>query len=143
MKIIICASIQFTNEINEISRKLELNGHVVEIPLTSQKILNGEITLEEFNKENLSGEGANRKIQDDVIKKYYNKIKDCDCILVLNYSKNGIENYIGGNTFLEMGFAHVLDKKIFLLNEIPNISYSDEIEAMMPRILNGDILKVN
>ena len=143
MKIIICASIKFTNEINEISVKLKKKNHIVEIPLTSQKILNGEITLEEFNKENLKGEGATRKIQDDVIKKYYNKIKNCDCILVLNYSKKWINDYIWGNTFLEIWFAHVLDKKIFLLNDIPDISYSDEIKAMMPKVLNWDISKIN
>ncbi len=38
-----------------------------------------------------------------------------------------------------MGFAHVLDRKIFLLNDIPDISYTDEIRAMKPIILNGDI----
>ncbi len=62
--------------------------------------------------------------------------------LAVNIDKKGIKNYIGGNTFLEMGFAHVLDKKIFLLNEIPDISYKDEIKAMQPIILNGDLSKI-
>lgn len=40
------------------------------------------------------------------------KITICgsDAILVLNYDKKGIKNYIGGNTLMEMGFAHVHDK---------------------------------
>ena len=108
MKIIICASIQFTKEISEIATTLRNNNHSVEIPLTSEKILNGELSLEDFNKENQKGEGSNIKIKDNIIKKYYEKIKACDAILVLNYRKKGIDNYIGGNTFLEMGFAHVL-----------------------------------
>jgi predicted RNA-binding protein with PUA domain len=41
-----------------------------------------------------------------------------------------------------MAFAYVLDKKIFLLNPIPKISYSDEIYAMKPIILNGDLTKI-
>ena len=34
-----------------------------------------------------------------------------------------------------MGFAHVLNKKIYLLNNIPEMSYSDEIRAMQPIVL--------
>lgn len=41
-----------------------------------------------------------------------------------------------------MAFAHVLNKKIFLLNPIPQINYSDEIEAMNPIILNHDLSKI-
>ena len=54
-------------------------------------------------------------------------IQKSDAILVLNLTKNGIENYIGGNTFLEMGFAHVLEKKIFVYNKLPDVGYKDEI----------------
>lgn len=41
-----------------------------------------------------------------------------------------------------MAFAHVLDKKIFLLNPIPEIPYKDEIVAMQPIILDGDLAKI-
>ena len=58
--------------------------------------------------------------------------------------KNGIKNYIGGNTLMEMGFAHVNDKKIFLLNPIPEeVSYADEIKAMVDVVINGDLNRVN
>ena len=44
---------------------------------------------------------------------------------------------------MEIGFAHVLDQKIFLLNPIPDISfYKTEIEAINPIIINGDISKI-
>jgi predicted RNA-binding protein with PUA domain len=65
-----------------------------------------------------------------------------DAILILNLEKNNIKGYIGGNTFLEMGFAHVLNKKIFLLNEIPEMGYKDEIVAMKPVILEGDLNRI-
>lgn len=42
-----------------------------------------------------------------------------------------------------MGFAYVLKKKIFLLNPIPELSYSDEIKAMKPIVLDGDLKKIN
>ena len=51
--------------------------------------------------------------------------------------------YIGGNTFLELGFAYVLNKKIFLYNPIPDIHFFDtEIKAMKPTIINGDLNNV-
>uniref|UniRef100_A0A7C4XVJ2 Uncharacterized protein n=1 Tax=candidate division WWE3 bacterium TaxID=2053526 RepID=A0A7C4XVJ2_UNCKA len=62
-----------------------------------------------------------------------------ECILVVNHTKNNIENYIGGNTLLEMGFAFVNKKPIFLLNPIPELNYSPEIIGMKPAILNGDL----
>ena len=40
---------------------------------------------------------------------------------------------------MEIGFAHVHGKKIFLLNDIPDVSYKDEIEAMYGVILRGDL----
>jgi len=62
---------------------------------------------------------------------------------VLNYDRKGINNYIGGNTLIEIGYAHILHKKIFLLNPIPEIEfYKSEIEAVRPVILNGDISKI-
>lgn len=44
---------------------------------------------------------------------------------------------------MEMGMAYVNDKKIFLLNGIPKDSpYLDEIEAMDPVCLSGDLKKI-
>lgn len=71
---------------------------------------------------------------------HFRKIDDSDCILVTNYEKKGIENYIGGNTFLEMGYAYGTGKKIFVLNELPKASaYKEEMLGMQPIVLNGDI----
>ena len=140
MKIVICGSINFTYEMKEIADQLIDMCIEVELPLTSQKILNGKISLDDFKKEkDVNDDASFRKIHDDVIKRYYEIIKEADAILVMNYEKHGIQNYIGGNTFLEMGFAHVLGKKIFLLNPIPEMIYTDEIKAMQPIILNGDL----
>ncbi len=73
------------------------------------------------------------------IKWYYNAIVKSDAILVLNFTKNEVENYIGGNTLMEIGFAHVHNKKVFLFNPVPEISYRDEILAMADEILYGDL----
>lgn len=140
MKIVICGSINFTYEIKEVADKLNILGHKAEIPYTAKEILNGELTIEQFKKEKeTSGDGVFRKVSEDLIRRYYKLIKKSEAILVLNLEKNGVRNYIGGNSFLEMGFAHCLNKKIYLWNDIPEMIYMDEIKAMRPIILRGNL----
>lgn len=139
MRIAICLSLDFANQIKEIVNQLNQQGHEVVLPKTVEMILNGEVTFEQIIKEKKNGEISDRMIKQNILKYYFEKIKEVDAIFVLNFEKRGIKGYIGGNTFLEIGFAHVLNKRIFLLNEIPDISYKDEIKAMQPVILNGDL----
>jgi hypothetical protein len=136
MKIVICGSMSFSKEIAEIGKKLETLGHEITTPRNCNNY--AECRLQAEN----NIESINNKIQHDLIKDYYRKIGDSDAVLITNYDKNGIRNYIGGNVFLEIAFAHVLNKKIFLLNAIPEISYKDEIIAMKPVIISGNLTKI-
>lgn len=142
MTIAICVSLDFTHEIVGIKQKLEELGHEVDIPPTSQAILRGEVSVDDIRREKAEGVFASRSIEDDAIRRYWNVIKDADALLVANYEKKGIKDYIGGNALMEMGFAHVLNKKIYLLNGIPEMGYTDEIKAMQPVVLKGDLTKV-
>jgi len=142
MKIVICSSLDFTYEVKEISEKLKEKGHEVVIPKTSGDILNGEVGFEQIMKEKENGEICKRAIKLDVIRKYFEEIKKADAVLALNLDKKGIKNYIGANVFLEMGFAHVLGKKTFLFNDIPDMFHKDEIEIMQPIVINGDLDKI-
>lgn len=81
-------------------------------------------------------------IEMDVIRDHLKKIQESDAILVLNHEKNGVPGYVGGSSLIEMGFAHFLNKKIFLLNPIPKINYDVEIKIMQPIVLNGDLTKI-
>jgi hypothetical protein len=47
-------------------------------------------------------EHAQVKKEHDYIRYHYNEIVSGDAVLVLNFDKNGIKNYIGANTFLEI-----------------------------------------
>lgn len=144
MKIVICASIDLTPKIKEAKEALENLGHQTEIPFMSQRIINGEVTLADFLavKDKEGDTKFRQEAGEDLIKRYYNLIKGADAILVVNGDKKGIADYIGGNTFLEIGFAYTMDKKIFLLNPVPEMGYSDEIRAMNPVVLNGDFKKI-
>lgn len=144
MKIIIVASIQFTYEIEKVAKKLQQMGHEIEIPWAAKKILKGEIDYDHFmaTKEKHGDIEFRNKAEEDLIIRYYKLIKNGDAILVLNYNKKGIKNYIGGNALIEMSFAHVLGKPIYLLNPIPDMIYTDELKAMKPIIINGDLSKI-
>jgi hypothetical protein len=145
MRIAIVASIDFTPDIVKISEELKKQGHEVEIPYMTKKIIDGELSFEEFMKVKRERGDIEfrRKAEENLIKRYYKIIQNSDAILVLNLEKKGIKNYIGGNAFLEMGFAHVLGKKIFLFNNIPEMAYSDEIKEMDFTVIDGDITKIS
>ncbi|OKY78446.1 MAG: hypothetical protein BTN85_0937 [Candidatus Methanohalarchaeum thermophilum] len=139
MKVTLCGSLEFTEEIGEVASELKENGFEVVIPKTSKKILEGDVSLSKIKEEKNTGEIVERAKDLDVIRYYFKKIKNSDSILVINKDKHGIKNYIGGNVLLEMGFAHVLDKKIYLWNPIPNMRYTDEIKVMKPKVIDQNI----
>ena len=122
----------FAKEMIEAKKDLEKKNHFVVIPVNTEKYADGTIGIE----------NKLEKIELDVIRSYFEEIKKNDAVLVINKDKNNIKNYVGGNSLIEIAFAHVLNKKIFLLNPVPQMSYSDEIEAMNPVILNGDLSKI-
>ncbi len=132
MKIAICGSMQFGKEMLEIKSKLEVLGYEVALPKDAEKYAAGEKSVED----------KWEKQEGDLLKNYWNEIKSSDAVLIVNIAKNGIPNYVGGNALIEMAYAHVLDKKIYLLNPVPEMSYKDEIEAMNPAVLNGDFQKI-
>lgn len=145
MKIVVCGSMLFAKTMVNVKKKLEEKGHKVIVPWGVEDFLEGSAWLKEREAKNWEPmEGAKRKMKHNLIKGYYDEIKESDAILVINEEKNSIQNYIGGNTFLEMGFAHVLGKKIFCLNPLPEelkIFYQ-ELIAMQPVILNGDMNRI-
>ena len=117
----------------EIWEKLESKSCEVILPKHTKEYANWTLKLEN------SKESTENKIKDNLIKDYYSKIAQCDAVLIVNVHKNNISNYIWWNSFLEMAFAHVLDKKIYLLNPIPYMIYTDEIIALQPVIINWNL----
>ena len=137
MKIVICGSMSSACQMIDAQKELVKNNHQIVLPKDTKKY------AEKVLKEETAHESTQNKIEHDLIRDYFEKIKNSDAVLVVNVNKRGIKNYIGGNSFLEMGFAHVLDKKIYLYNEIPDLSYTDEIVAMQPMVINQDLSKIN
>lgn len=133
MKIGIIGSMQYTEKMMELRAKLNGMGHVAFLSDLHDAFIGKTDEEKEIIK-------IKQKNENDAIREFWNMMQGADAVLVLNIDKHGIKNYIGGNTFLEIGFAHVLNQKIFLYNEIPDIPYyKTEIVAMNPIVINGDL----
>lgn len=129
----------FAQEMLDMGDLLRKNGHKIVLPEGTEKYTKGK--LKKLAGEKNALEGAKRKISNNLIKKHYYKIQKSDAILVINKEKNGIKNYIGGNSFLEMGYAYILNKKIYVLNKLPKdlLIIYQELVAMKPIVLNGNL----
>lgn len=137
MTITICGSMEFHEKMREARKTLIAFGHSVLVP-------KGVELMDTTNWRPPTQDEARirAKIEYDFIREHFRKIEKADAILVLNYDKKGVKHYIGGNTFLEMGYAFGLGKKIYLLNPIPDMDYQTEMHAMQPIILSGDLSKI-
>lgn len=120
---------QFFAEIKQLKKELENLGFEVFTP-------NEEGVETDYSKLSKSEQAG---IKQGFIDKHIEKIKGSDAVLLANYTKNEVENYIGANTFLEMAFAYILKKKIFILNNIPEQPNTVEIEGLKPITLNGNL----
>jgi hypothetical protein len=136
MKIVICGSMSASKEMMESKILLEKMGHSVVVPKNTERYASGVLEPESAH------ESTQHKIENDLIRGYYELIADSDAVLVVNADKRGIRNYVGGNSFLEAAFAHVLGKKLYFVNDIPEMSYSDELAALQPVILRNDLERI-
>lgn len=133
MKIFIICSKAFYDRIPPIKSELESMDHVITLP----NFYDSPETEAKFR-------GTNEHVgwKSELIRHSEKVISDVDAVLVLNYTKNGVENYIGGATFLEMYDAFRLNKKIYMMNNIPEGMLKDEIIGLNPIIINGDLSKI-
>lgn len=140
MRIALCGSLNFSEEMIKIKNQLIAKGHKVLLPPSIKKFsVKNSDDAEKLKKDR----NWYLSIKPTYMREHFNNITNSDAILVLNLEKHGIENYIGGATFAEIMVAFHNNKKIFLLNSIPKdekFSFIiDEIEATKPIVLNGDI----
>lgn len=138
MKITICGSITNAKKIYEIKAELEKQGHTV----FSHELM--QMYAEENQEiiKRVKEAQYELKVEHNTFKWYYEKIKESDAIVVCNFEKNGIPGYIGGSVLIEIGYAYVLDKKIYFLNQIPEVGYKDELIAVEPIIINNDLSQI-
>ena len=103
-KLVIACSSKFEKEIEDWKEYFEKNGYQV---INYPKKIDQE----------------NENLYKDVYLKFFKSLDETDILFVLNGEKNGIEGYIGAETFAELSYTmvqkvnHDKDKKIWLLNK--------------------------
>ena len=116
--IVLCGSMKVKDKILEVADILEKMGHKVLLPVECMQGLPKEI--------------ASRAHFDRIAN------KENDTILIVNVTKNGIENYIGPNSFAEIAFSFYFKKDVYLLNDIYE-PYADEITGWKVKTLKGNL----
>lgn len=141
--ITICSSANFYQQAVAIQAELEQRaGYTVVVPdMATAMKESGDFEVSHY-KTWFADPGDYTK-KAELIHGHFDKVAAGDAILVLNFEKNGVENYIGGNVLMEMGLAFHLQKPIFIFNDAPKeSSYEEEILGMLPIFLNGDISRL-
>lgn len=133
MKICICCSLTFTNEVIEVGKMLERLGHEVLLP---NGVINHLIEQPNFDP-------VQAKIETNSWRLHVDKIRNADAVLVCNFLKNCTPGYIGANTYSEVAAAHYFEKPIFALFPLPDQPYiNDEIQSLPITILDYDLTRI-
>ena len=140
MKIAIIGSMKFAEDMVKIKKQLDELGHIAEIPIGTDPHLKDKKFVENLD------DNLEFCITNDIMRRNFHQVADCDAVLVLNYKRNGVEGYIGVSALLEMGVAHYLGKKIFLIQHTPDFNearWAHEVAIMQPTIIKGDLTKIS
>ena len=119
--IVLCGSMKVKDKIISVGEELTSKGFNVLLPKECMEGLPKVI--------------ASRKHFDRIVD------KDNKYVLIVNATKNGIDNYIGPNSLCEIAFGFYHKKKVYLLNDIYE-PFKDELEGWGVIPLNGDLNKL-
>jgi len=141
--ITICSSANFYKQAVDIQTQIEKLGYIVLIPATAERMKkSGDFEVSHYKI--WFADAKNYRKKTELMRGHFAKIAKGDAILVLNFKKRGVENYIGGNVLMEMALAFYLKKPIYILNEIPKESaFLEEIIGLNPIVLHGKINRIS
>lgn len=129
--ITLCGSMRVIDEMVACSRRLNDWGIATFLP-----------TLDEPVDYSTLPESERAKTKSILIRNHVEKIAESDAVLIFNPTLDDRVNYIGANSFLEMGFAFAFGKSIYLLTNIPDQPNTDEIVGMLPICLDRDLTRL-
>lgn len=135
--ITICCSASFYKQALDVQAKLEKQGFKVKIPHTADKMKkSGDFDIRTYKTWFKNSSDYKKKTK--FMRQHFKKVLECDAILVLNYEKDGVEGYIGGNGLMEMALAFHYRKPIYVFNPVFDTSpFYEEILGMNPVFLDG------
>jgi nucleoside 2-deoxyribosyltransferase len=140
--IAICCSASFFRQAVTVGKALKKMGFKVLLPKTA-KTMQREGSFRVRDYKTWFKDRKDYKKKTALIKAHFKEISKADAILVLNFRKNHLDGYIGGNTLMEMAIALYLNKKIYILNEIDDkLPNKEEVWGCLPVMLDGRLEKL-
>jgi diphthamide synthase subunit DPH2 len=137
--ITICASASHYKNVLEIEKILKKMGFAVKIPSTANRMKrsgNFEVTFYKTWYKNKKDYAKKTKFMQE----HFGKVINSDAILVVNFEKNKIAGYIGGNVLMEMTLAFHYKKPIFIYNDITeDLGIKEEIFGLNPIFLKSNL----
>jgi hypothetical protein len=137
--ITICTSASFYRQVIDVQTKLEQMGYEIIVPFTATQMkTSGDFDVSHYKTWfDVAGDYDKKAA---LMHRHFAEIEKGDMVLILNYEKHGVANYIGGNVLMEMALAFYLNKPIFVLNDTPQDSpFLEEILGMQPIFLHGKL----
>lgn len=136
----ISGSMVFSRDMLELKKQLEKIGHSVVLPIGI------EYHLEDPEYHAKLEESIPKLVEEDIMRKNFDQLASQDAVLIFNKKKNNIFGYMGVSMLMELALAYFLNKKIFILYDIPHFNdhrWAHEVMIMQPTFLQGDILRIN
>lgn len=135
--ITVCSSANFYRQAVDVQAILQKRGYKVIVPTTAEKMKkSGDYEVSHYKTWFANADDYHKKAA--LMRGHFDEVAKGDAVLVLNYEKHGVQNYIGGNVLMEMSLAFYLHKPIFIINEIPEDSpFEEEIKGFDPIVLHG------
>jgi hypothetical protein len=147
--IVLAGSMFFMDKMTAVANDLESLGFSVTCPeLTEEEKKTGANTFTGYvdylgDVEKVSPDDPVWKMKGEAIREYKKVIDVCDALLICNFDKGEKKNYIGANSFIEMGYGFFINKPIFILQGPPYAdSKIEEVLGMTPIFLYGNLGKI-
>lgn len=130
MKILIHASLDLKSDMLFAKHYIENNSiHSVLLP---------ELTRYQHIRDVDGDDDTFTRIKNHLTQENLKNVEHSDLLFIINKTHRGIDNYIGGNSFMEMVIAFYLKKPIYILNPIPDgMPYTEEIKALYPIVIDN------
>lgn len=137
--IALCSSASFYKQMVDVETALIARGFKTVMPEVAYKMKDsGDYEVNHYKTWFGNAEDYYKKTA--LIRAHFTELESADIVLVLNYEKHGVPNYVGGNVLMEMAVGFYLGKPIYLLNEIPEDSnFLEEIIALESKPLHGKL----
>jgi hypothetical protein len=98
----------FVGEMEALAEVLRDAGYEVDTPVREEKAIDW----------NAMSDDQSCELKRSYIDGHLARIKHSDLVLIANYSKNGVEGYIGANSLMEAAFAYALDVPVAYLKPV-------------------------